>query len=443
MKRIYQRLNLSAFPCTNGTKLFFACAIAFLSISTTLGQELVFRDPVLVSGTAGQNDAIYRFPNVNATVDALVTVKNRSASNVIIQDIDVTSTGWSKAFQPQIGINGGIVSGTKDWWIEFEISFVKTGTSVKADVSEFSMTSLDVDGDNLMIREYVEVYGADSYYCEAGTELNNSVISNDDDDNDEPKNKNYRMLGPIKNYLDIDTAGTKVMVTSKFIKQDQIKLKIGARSTGVGSSNAAMRYNSIWFRSFNYQVVQFLPVKLTSFTVRTADSKKVILNWSTTQEKNSSHFTIEKSLNGKDFSDAGMLFSIGESDLPQQYSFTNELRAGEKGLVYYRLKMVDLDGKFQHSPVKVVRIEENANESVRVYPNPVANDLRITLPASWQDQKVVVDIYSTGGVLVKKVITNNAGQTETINVRALQAGVYMMRTTSGTETVSQQIMKTN
>jgi hypothetical protein len=450
MKRIYQRLKSSALPFFITRRSFLSFVIFLAFSSTAICQELVFKNPVLISGTAGQPNAVYRFSNVNPTVDALVKVKKRSASNVIIQDIDVANLGWNKAFQPQIGISGGIVSGVKDWWIEFEFTFVNTGTTTKADVKEFSLTSLDVDGDNLTIREYVEIYGAASYYCENGTELKNVSINNDDDDDDEDDDdddtnkKNYRSLGPIKNYLDIDTAGTKVMVTSKFIKQNQIKLRIGARSMGFGTSNAAIRYNSLWFKSFNYQSVLFLPVQLTSFTAKPLNNAKVVLNWSTAQEKNASHFTIEKSLNGKEFSDAGIVFTMSNSDLPQQYSFTDNLRAGENGMIYYRLKMVDLDGKMQHSPVKAVRIgDEKSNVSVMLYPNPVVNELRITLPLSWQDKQVVVDIYSTNGVLVKRMVTNNASQTETINLRSLQPGSYLVRSTAGAETVSKQIIKAN
>jgi hypothetical protein len=234
------------------------------------------------------------------------------------------------------------------------------------------------------------------------------------------------------------------MVTSKFVKQNQIKLRIGARSMGYGTSNAAIRYNSLWFKSFNYQSVLFLPVQLTSFTAKPLNNAKVVLNWSTAQEKNASHFTIEKSLNGKEFSDAGIVFTMSNSDLPQQYSFTDNLRAGENGMIYYRLKMVDLDGKMQHSPVKAVRIgDEKSNVSIMLYPNPVVNELRITLPLSWQDKQVVVDIYSTNGVLVKRMVTNNASQTETINLRSLQPGSYLVRSTAGAETVSKQIIKAN
>ncbi|MBC7828454.1 MAG: T9SS type A sorting domain-containing protein [Chitinophagaceae bacterium] len=447
MKRIYQRLKFSALLFIIAAKFSFACVIILLASSfASYSQELVFKNPTLVSGSAGQNNAVYRFPKVTSAVDALLKVKKRSANNVVIQNIDVTDFGWNKAFQPQIGISGGIVSGIKDWWVEFEISFVKTGTSDEADVSEFNLTSLDVDGDNLTIREYVELYDAASYYFEGGTELVHSAINDEDedDDDDEPKKKNYRFLGPIKNYLDIDTLGTRVMVTSKFVKKDKIKFRIGARAVGLGSSNAAIRYNSLWFRSFSYVSGTFLPVKLTSFTVKSVEKNKIALNWNTAQEKNSSHFTIEKSLNGKDFSDAGIIFSMGNSEQPQQYSFTDVLRTGEQGLIYYRLKMVDIDGQSQYSPIKVIRIgEEKANASVLVYPNPVANELRITLPSTWHDKKVTIDIYTTNGILAKRFVTNNASQTETINVRALTPGSYMIRSSNGSDTTSQQIIKTN
>ena len=99
-----------------------------------------------------------------------------------------------------------------------------------------------------------------------------------------------------------------------------------------------------------------LPVKLLSFTVKGLNTEKVVLNWMTAQEKNSSHFTIEKSLDGKDFSEAGIVFSIGTSEQPKQYTFTDKLRAKERGIIYYRLKMVDLEGKSTRSSIRIVRI---------------------------------------------------------------------------------------
>ena len=198
MKRIYQRLKISALPFYI-EKVFLATTIAFLaSFYSANSQELVFKDPILVSGIAGGDDAVYLFSQVNPNIDAFVKVKSRSASDVIVADIDMNTLGWDKAFQPQVGINGGIVSDVRDWWVEFEFSFVKTGTSDPADVNEFNLTTVDIDGDNLTIQEYVELYGAASYYCEEGTQLQSTLLTNDGDP--ESIYKNYRVLGPIQNY---------------------------------------------------------------------------------------------------------------------------------------------------------------------------------------------------------------------------------------------------
>jgi len=188
----------------------------------------------------------------------------------------------------------------------------------------------------------------------------------------------------------------------------------------------------------------FLPVKLTSFTAKGLNSDKVLLNWNTSQEKYSSHFTIEKSLDGKDFSDAGIVFSMGNSEQPQQYSFTDKLRAGEKGIIYYRLKIVDIDGKSARSAIKVVRIrDEKAEVSIVVYPNPVVSELRVTLPADWHYKKVTIDIFTANGILAKHYTTDNASQTETINVRSLAPGSYMILSSAGSDSASYHITKTN
>ena len=108
--------------------------------------------------------------------------------------------------------------------------------------------------------------------------------------------------------------------------------------------------------------IVFLTVKLTSFTAKGLDKNKVVLNWNTAQEQNFSHFTIERSLDGNEFSDAGIIFSIDDSKHTRSYSFTDKLKTKETGIVYYRLKMVDVDGKSQLSPIKIVKLrEEKAN----------------------------------------------------------------------------------
>jgi hypothetical protein len=69
------------------------------------------------------------------------------------------------------------------------------------------------------------------------------------------------------------------------------------------------------------------------------------------------------------------------------------------------------------------------------------DNLRITLPASWQNNKITIDLVNTNGQVMKRVMNNRAGQTETIDVRDLAVGLYMVRVSNGSETAVQRIVK--
>ena len=172
---------------------------------------MVFNDHELEEGSEGQNGAVYRFKNVIAGVDALVEIKGRSSASVILEDIDVPNEGWSKAFQPKLGRPGNII-GITDWWMEFEIRFVKAGTDQTANVSKFNITAIDIDGDGLTIKEYIEFYKTASCSVENISSLVSSYLGNSNNGTE----KDYRLTGPLLNFLNIDTAGTTVMATAKY-----------------------------------------------------------------------------------------------------------------------------------------------------------------------------------------------------------------------------------
>src|SRR4051812_42729720 len=92
--------------------------VSFLFVMTVNGQtipELVFKNPVLVKGNAGQNGAQYLFSNVATGVDAVLEIKGRSSNSVVISSVDSTSIGWDKALQPIVGIPTG-VGPNQNWW---------------------------------------------------------------------------------------------------------------------------------------------------------------------------------------------------------------------------------------------------------------------------------------------------------------------------------------
>ena len=99
----------------------------------------------------------------------------------------------------------------------------------------------------------------------------------------------------------------------------------------------------------------FAGVKLTAFDVSLVD-KKVVVSWSTSVEKDASHFVVQRSTDGVEFTDAGIIFTEGNYSEKRSYSFKDPISTAGKKVLYYRLKMVDLDGRYELSQIKQVNL---------------------------------------------------------------------------------------
>src|SRR5690349_23023287 len=137
MKSLYPTRKSRILQLIRNTFKIAMLIVLALQANTASSQGLVFGSYMLQSGTPGADGAVYRFTNVTRGVDALLTIKGRSSSSIVINNLDVNDNGWDKAFQPQIGVKGGKVSGNTEWWMEFQINFVKTGTLEAVTVSGF------------------------------------------------------------------------------------------------------------------------------------------------------------------------------------------------------------------------------------------------------------------------------------------------------------------
>ena len=418
-----------------------AAAIMLLTASAgTQAQGLEFKDGKRVLGREGEDGAVYRFRNVSKDVDGYIKINGRSNSGVKLTAIDLENTGWDKAFQPQIEYKNRSASGSeKDWWMEFELSFLSAKDSTPVVISSVDLTAIDIDGDDNHVNEWVSLYGLDSYTTEKRTSL--LVADLLENVLNVLKLTGKKFSGPLTQYDNIDTSATKVMTTAKYKNTSKFKIRAGGHSSDNNISTERMY--SFWFKSFNYvaPVQGSLPILLNSFTAKKTGNQ-AILNWSTEMEQDFSHFVVEKSLNGKDYSDAGVIFTEGNSSIRKDYSFKDDLKSVSSGLIYYRLKMVDLDGKYKQSEVRIIRLkEDNAAQSITVYPNPVVSDLRITLASDWQDKSVHIQVLNANGQSVVQYDRSKASQTESINVNNLKPGLYIVRVSNGTGSALQRFIK--
>jgi hypothetical protein len=172
-----------------------------------------------------------------------------------------------------------------------------------------------------------------------------------------------------------------------------------------------------------------LPVLLTDFTAEGNNDKQVVLNWQTTQESNSNYFSIERSQDGSAWTSIGTVKAAGTSATTIDYDFTDENPA--PGANYYRLAMVDRDGRYAYSEVKIVRGPSLVNK-ITVYPNPSSNYVNVSL-GQGADTEVTIRLINTSGqVMMEKKTSSAGGTTVTFPVQQYTAGLYIL-TVSGAD----------
>jgi hypothetical protein len=164
-----------------------------------------------------------------------------------------------------------------------------------------------------------------------------------------------------------------------------------------------------------------LPLQLLSFS----GNRQVGYNelqWQTAKEINTKSFEPERSTDGTIFTEIGSVNAAGNGG--NSYLFKdNGLFTGKD---FYRLKMVDIDGRFTYSQVIWINGE---SAGISIYPNPVTDFVNINAGEA-SILKTIADFYDVNGRLVKDIlITNNQQQ---INVQQLAKGMYLIRFADGT-----------
>ncbi len=205
-------------------------------------------------------------------------------------------------------------------------------------------------------------------------------------------------------YLGISRQGNSVSISA-----DGNTLFVGGNADN-NSTGAAWVFNGT-----------MVPTLLGSFTVDKLNIS-ALLKFTTLTEANSDFIEVQHSLNAIDFTTLEKLIAKGNSTTASHYNFTHANPTN--GVNYYRLKMIDKDGKFSLSEIRKIDLSSKKNALV-VYPNPVKNGiLNIDLgePVTKQTNYVITTI---DGKVVQEGVTN-ARQTS-ITIKSDFKGTYILK----------------
>jgi Secretion system C-terminal sorting domain len=175
-----------------------------------------------------------------------------------------------------------------------------------------------------------------------------------------------------------------------------------------------------------------LPVELLFFHAL-ATEQSISLKWATATERDADYFAIEKSVNGKDFTEIGREKAAGNSIFRKDYSFADNLPL--LGRSYYRLKQVDFNGNFEYFNITFVDVA--GKKAISVHPNPIQdNTLQLHLNFTTEDQ-IFSKIYNSTGALVKSFSFSGTSFKSESN---LKPGTYLLKVEAGKEHFTQRFV---
>lgn len=184
----------------------------------------------------------------------------------------------------------------------------------------------------------------------------------------------------------------------------------------------------IWWISASTEPASLVTLPATGVNLSAAlNGNDVLLKWKTASEVNSDHFEIERSTDGRNFTTIGTKRAAGNSVTEISYEEVDP--SMNASAYYYRLKLVDIDGRYSYSNIAMVR-KSGSVKSVRMYPNPATS--QVNLEFSNAKGNYVISLYNQAGqeVLTQKSSITYGVQYITINRNSLNSGSYVVRVRS-------------
>ncbi|MGB3235413.1 MAG: T9SS type A sorting domain-containing protein, partial [Ferruginibacter sp.] len=188
------------------------------------------------------------------------------------------------------------------------------------------------------------------------------------------------------------------------------------------------------------------PVKLTRFSVKLSGVNADLL-WVTDFEINSDHYEIERSWDALSFEKVGEIKGKGNSTVKQTYNFADiNIGAAQRNgnVVYYRLRIVDTDGKNSHSQVIALRLNGTmAISAYTIYPNPFMDDIKIMITGAEATMADFRIIAINGKEQLRRKIKLENGDNIVVlrDLQQLAIGTYILEINTAGNKYSTKIVK--
>jgi hypothetical protein len=168
-----------------------------------------------------------------------------------------------------------------------------------------------------------------------------------------------------------------------------------------------------------------LSTSLSNFGASVTGSGNVLVSWAVSNQLNLDHYEIERSSDGINFSSIGQVAAGQQAD----YAYTDYLTSVNTPIVYYRLKMADMDGQSRYSKVVPIRLDQATDAKIGVYPNPAADFTVLKIYSDNQTVARIKLIDDAGRQIISRSFTVNTGNNSLLidQLGALPKGIYIVQ----------------
>jgi len=164
-----------------------------------------------------------------------------------------------------------------------------------------------------------------------------------------------------------------------------------------------------------------LPVTFLGINAKKEATNAVSVKWDVAQEVDVRGYEVEKSQNGVTFTKVGYVAANGKP----AYAFTDA--QGEEGVVYYRVKNVDIDGKYKYSSVVKLNGRTNSASTVlKAFPSPAQSS--VTVQHDKLGATGSITLTTLSGQVVKRLTPGAQAVQTTIDLTGTTPGMYLIQT---------------
>lgn len=181
-----------------------------------------------------------------------------------------------------------------------------------------------------------------------------------------------------------------------------------------------------------------LPIKLLSLQ-GSLNNNEATINWSVAENESGQFFQVEKSLDGKNFIAAGLIFNTPKKGT-EYYTY----KESKSNYEYYRLKVLNKDQTMAYSKIVVIKTNAGSStEALRLVQNPVQSSVNFNYESAINTISNI-GIYTITGT---RLFTTKAAIHKGVNFYSLDisnklpSGTYILEIQTGNQRTTTKFIK--